>query len=226
MRRASAGLPETGEPSGAPAPGRTRAALAVWALVVVLCLVYAGELRWAASALPLYLSHQFPPLLERQHAAEALRLADQARDLEGALARMAAAEAIDPNAFPFLHAELERRAGRVDAALAHYERATFVDPSEVRAWLRHSELLAERGRRDEADQVLRAGLGWFSENLLLFQPVPDPAVPPPYNAKAERVYHDLQRGVALLRSALATRSRGRASAGGARSEPPRGSSSR
>ena len=86
--------------------------------------------------------------------------------------------------------------------------------------------LASGPPTNTADQVLRAGLGWFSENLLLFQPVPDPAVPPPYNAKAERVYHDLQRGVALLRSALATQSRGRASAEGARSEPPRGSSSR
>ena len=135
------------------------------------------------------------------YAAEALRLADEERDLEGALALMAASEAIDPNAFPALHAELERRAGRLDAALLQYERATFVDPFDARAWLRRAEVLQELGRRDEARAVLRSGLARLSENLLLFRPEPDPNVDPRYNAKAAQSYADLQRGVAALRAA-------------------------
>ena len=180
-----------------------RAAIAVWGLVLVLAVLFNGELRWAARALPLYLAHEFPPLKEREHAAEALRLANEEQDLEAALVEIAASEAIDPNAFPFLHAELERRAGRRDAALRHYERATFVDPFDAAAWLRRAELLRELGRPDESRQVLRQGLAWFSENLLLFHPVPDPSVAARYNAKAEKTYADLQRAVTTLRAALA-----------------------
>lgn len=183
------------------------AAIAVWVAALAVALLFAGELLWAARALPRYLGHEFPPLLERQYAAEALRLADEEQDLEGAVALMAASEAIDPNAFPFLFAELERRAGRDEAALGHYERATFVDPSDAAAWLRRAELLQERGRNDEARAVLLEGLAWFSENLLLFRPAPDPSVAPLYNAKAEKVYTDLQRAVAALRAALARVSR-------------------
>ncbi len=184
------------------------AAVAVWLLVLLLGVSFASELHWAIRALPLYLAHEFPPLRERQYAAEALRLASEEQDLEGALALMAASEAIDPNAFPFLHAELERRAGRFEAALLHYERATFADPSDAAAWLRRSELLQQRGRLDEAREVLRDGLSWFSENLLLFPPKPNPAVDPRYNAKAEKVYSDLQRAVTALRAALVRVTRG------------------
>ncbi len=182
-------------------------AIAVWLAVLSLGALFAGELRWAARALPLYLRHEFPPLLERQYAAEALRLANEEQDLDGALALMAGSEAIDPNAFPFLYAELERRAGRDAAALAHLERATFVDPSDAAAWLRRAELLQALGRNDEARLVLREGLAWFAENLLLFRPAPDASVAPVYNAKSEKVYTDLQRAVAALRAALARASR-------------------
>jgi len=178
------------------------AAIAVWGIVFLLVVVFAGELRWAARALPLYLVHEFPPLQERVHAAEAQRLANEEQDLAAALVEIAAAEAIDPNAFPFLHAELERRAGQRDAALAHYERATFVDPFDAGAWLRRAELLQELGRRDESRQVLREGLAWFAENLLLFQPAPDPSVAPRYNAKAEQAYTNLRHAVTTLRAAL------------------------
>jgi tetratricopeptide (TPR) repeat protein len=180
------------------------AAIAVWGFAFVLAVVFAGELRWAARALPLYLAHEFPPLQERVHAAEALRLANEEHDLAAALVEITASEAIDPNAFPFLHAELDRRAGQRDAALEHYERATFVDPFHASAWLRRAELLEELGRRDESRQVLREGLAWFAQNLLLFQPAPDPNVAPQYNAKAERTYTELQRAVTTLRTALSS----------------------
>jgi tetratricopeptide (TPR) repeat protein len=180
------------------------AAIAVWGVVFLLAVVFAGELRWAAQALPLYLVHEFPPLQERVHAAEALRLANEEQDLAAALVEIAASEAIDPNAFPFLHAELERRAGQRDAALQHYERANFVDPSDAGAWLRRAELREELGRPDESRQVLREGLAWFAENLLLFEPAPDPGVAPRYNAKAEQTYTDLQRAVTTLRTALSS----------------------
>lgn len=184
-----------------------RAAIAVWLLVGVLALVFGRELRWAAAALPAYLAHGFPPLAERQYAADALRVAQEAQDLEAALTLMEASEAIDPNAFPYLHAELERRAGRLEAALRHYERATFVDPSDVRGWLRRAELLEELGRRDEARAVLREGLAWFSANLRLFRPAPDPGVDPRYNAKAEQAHEDLRAAVGLLQQALAAAGR-------------------
>ena len=181
---------------------RGRAAIAVWALVVVLAVLFAGELFWAAGALPAYLGRGFPPLRERQYAAEALRLANEARDLDGALALMDASSAIDPNAFPLLHAELERRAGNDQSALVLYERATFVDPSDPRGWLGRAELLRELGREDEARIVLREGLAWFSRNLRMFAPVTDPAVAARYNAKAEQAHTDLREPVGLLQAAL------------------------
>lgn len=181
---------------------------AVWAIVLVLGVVYAGELRWASRALPLYWSHRFPPLIEREYAAEALRVANEEQDLERALALMEASEAIDPNAFPFLYGELERRAGQREAALAHYERASFVDPSDAAAWLRRAEVLEALGRDEEARAVLREGLAWFAENLPLFRPQPNPDVDPRYNAKAEEAYAKLQRAVAALRAALSRGSRG------------------
>ncbi|MGI9590633.1 MAG: tetratricopeptide repeat protein [Myxococcota bacterium] len=188
-------------------PDPARGALAVWVLVLLLGVLFAGELRWAAGALPAYLGHGFPPLRERQYAAEALRLANEEQDLAAALALMEASAAIDPTAFPLLHAELERRAGRADAALALYERANFVDPSDARAWLGRAELLQELGRTDEARAVLREGLAWFSRNLRMFRPVPDPGVAPRYNAKAERTYTELRNGVGRLQAALARASR-------------------
>jgi len=116
---------------------------------------------------------------------------------------MEASAAIDPNAFPLLHGELELRAGHPRAALRRYERATFVDPSDARAWLRRAELLAELGRPDEARAVLREGLAWFSRNLRLFRPVTDPGVDPRFNAKAAQAHEDLRRSVAALQAALA-----------------------
>ena len=184
-------------------PDPARGALAVWALVLLLVVLFAGELRWAAGALPAYLGRGFPPLRERLYAAEALRVANEEQDLAAALALMEASEEIDPNAFPFLHAELERRAGHPEPALELYERANFVDPSDARAWLRRAELLQELGRADEARAVLREGLAWFTRNLRLFRPVPDPGVAPRYNAKAEKTYTELRDAVGRLQAALA-----------------------
>lgn len=180
-----------------------RLALAVWALVLVLGVVYGPELRWAARALPLYATGRFPPLRERELAAEALRLADEQGDVEGALALMEASEAIDPNAFPFLQAELERRAGRTEAALAHYARATAVDPSDTAAWLRRAGLLQEEGRQQEAIDVLSEGLEALTVDLRLYRPRLDPGVAERFNAKAEDAYRERLRGVAALRAALA-----------------------
>ena len=48
--------------------------------------------------------------------------------------------------------------GRVDEALAHYDRAIAVDPKECYAFFHKAKALEEAGRRGEAAAVLRDGL--------------------------------------------------------------------
>ncbi|MFN3667890.1 MAG: tetratricopeptide repeat protein [Brevundimonas sp.] len=62
-------------------------------------------------------------------------------------------------------AELREEEGDVDAAIAIYERARAVGPMPDLLWSRFGMLLAEAGRNDEAEVVLKAALAENVENL-------------------------------------------------------------
>lgn len=173
----------------------------VYALLAVLVAAFWPELRWAARGLPLYLRGGFPPLVERERAAEAGRLAMRGES-QRALALVAQAVAIDPNSFAFLQGEIERRAGNPQRALECYRRAIAIDPSDAPAYLRAAGLLREQGREAEARALLRDGIAYLSSQVHLYRPQPDPQVPEAFNRKAEEVYRSYDRSLRELRAAV------------------------
>jgi len=149
-----------------------RVNLVLYGAIALLGALYGQELRWAARALPGYLTGSIAAPRERALELEGRSLVDGNEwEQERAERLLEQSLAIDPRGEArYWLGELERRRGHPDEALAHYRAYLAIDPGYLEAYLMMSAIEERRGRRPEALAALGRGLDYFSHEVERYVP--------------------------------------------------------
>lgn len=182
----------------------------VWALLLIVVVVYRAELAWAWEALPAgYRGDPHPAPPQWLMFTEAEALFAEGEDDDRAIALLERSLEIEPNADPLvLWGDILAERGDDDAALDRYREALRLDPSQLATYLRIADVFRKRGQPSERLAILEQGLGWFRENEPRFEPRPDPEVLRPFNEKAVDVHRELTDAIALLEAQVDLLQRG------------------
>jgi len=182
----------------------------VWALLLVLVVVYRAELGWAWKALPAgYLAQAHPAPAQWLMYNEAERLWSAGDDDARAIELLEQSLAIEPNADPLiLLGDILAEQGDDAAALVRYREALALDPSMLRTYLRIAEIHRSGGDAEQRLAILESGLAWFSEQAPRFLPQLDPAVRSRFNEKAVSVHGEMTEAIQLLEAQLSLLYRG------------------
>jgi tetratricopeptide (TPR) repeat protein len=174
--------------------------LAVYGLLLVLALIYWGDLCWAARNLPRYLRGSIGSPEERQLTLRGRRMLERGWKPELARPHLERALAIDPRceAGFWLGESLLR--GREHARAARQLVSYIdIDPTRVDAYRGAAAAYRELGQREKARAILARGRDYFTRAAKAFKPRPDAAVPRRENRKARKVHWSFKRSARLLR---------------------------
>lgn len=189
--------------------------LVLYGILLVVVVLFRGELAWAVRALPAEILRSAPPThpqWELYHDAKyALETEGQARRAAQLLERAIEIEPL----IDFQHllgtAYLWER--DFERALATFRRCHEMDPSYLPAYQRMAEILAAEGRDEERERLLQKGIEHFARGVERFAPRPDETVDERYNQKAHAVRERYREGERTLRRLVAETIRRRDRAG-------------
>jgi tetratricopeptide (TPR) repeat protein len=122
-----------------------------------------------------------------------MKLIRSGRDLDQARALLLRSSAIDPRSDAvYWMGKYYLAVGEPERALEKFSSYLEFDPTRVDAYLAASRILQERGRRQEARDLLERGSSYFESRREASEPRPDPGVAMRYNRKALEIhaYHD------------------------------------
>jgi len=163
--------------------------VALYSLLLLLVVVYRGQLAWALRALPDLYSLEFETQPEVVLYYEGERRLIEDRDATGSRAALEESLAIDPYSDAvFFMGETYLMEREYEAALAAYRKFNRIDPSHLPSYLRMAELLALLGREAERGTLLDRAVAHYTRTVELYRPQPDPSVPAVYNEKAAEVH--------------------------------------
>ena len=177
----------------------------LFAVIALLTVVYARELRWAAAELPGYLEGVFSETPERQLYLEAERILREGRDIDRALPLLEKSLDIDPRGEAgFWLGLYHEMSGDGERALEAYTRYLQTDPVLLQTYLQMAGIHQRQGRSKDARDALQRGLSYFEANAEHYRPFVDRTASPDHNDKARQAYARYRTAINTLREALAS----------------------
>ncbi len=162
----------------------------LWALIVVLVVVFAGQLRWAQDDFPDYVRGKIGAPIERNIYRKARRLVKDRRQLELAHQMLKQSLAIDPTCEAgYWLAEYYVAVGDDEAARDQFERYLEIDPMMPEAWIGAVNANERSGKITEARRIAVEGAEYFDALARASTPVPNRRVREKFDDKAREVFN-------------------------------------
>lgn len=175
----------------------------IYALIIILLLLFHRELIWAQKALRGYLfTGQLDPPASNLLMLEAMQHPNKGRGAERHHQLLQKAYQIDPYSLASLMlGDYYAEQGREDIAMDHYNRFRSLDPSFVDVYFRIGEILKERGDHKALSQLLEEGTAFLKKRAALYKSHYNPSVRREFNLKALKIYNASIEGLRKLEKA-------------------------
>ncbi len=176
----------------------------LYLVLLVLLVLYWGDLRWAAEELPEYLQGDIGAPVERNLYRQAKKIIRSGDDIERAKPMLERSLAIDPRCEAgFWLAEYYFSRREFEEAATRFASYVEIDPTRIDSYRKGAEALENLGRLGEAREMLVAGRDYYRKYQNAFRPRPYDEVRSKFNKKAARVHRYYQRSAEKLTAALA-----------------------
>ncbi len=176
---------------------------ALYAVILVVGLVYWEEILWSAFSLKEWMNIGIePPADQILNIAAKTEMERDAKN-DAILVKLNASLAINPvGEAVFLLGEYYFGKNEDKNALAQYEKAIRIDPSLADAYLRMASIHERNGKTAESRKILEKGITFFNETAPKFVPRPLEDAPWQSNVKAQARHEELLKAAKDLKDAL------------------------
>lgn len=174
--------------------------IVVYAVTLVLAVVFSHDLMWAQEALRNYVfTGTVQSSRDRQLLFKATKYLKEGQDTSVLQSILAEAVQIDPysEAQLFL-GNCYAKQGDEDKMFACYDKYRSINPSVIGVYLAMINILEKKQDHKAAEQLADEAIRHFRRRVELYQPHLDPDVIPEFNAKAQKVYDNSKKALAIL----------------------------
>jgi len=173
----------------------------VYAAIVVLLLIFSGQLFWGQKMFRGYLFNgNIPASKDKLLIAEATRLFKDEKDISVYKPLLEEALKIEPySEAGLLLGNIALWQGDEQKMLQYYEKYRSINPYVSSIYVNMVDVLVKQGNVKKAQLLLADGIKTYERRLELYKPAPDPNVENEFNQKALYIYQRAQQDLDLLK---------------------------
>ena len=175
--------------------------LSVYAVIVVLLLIFSRQLFWGQKMLRGYLFNgDIPASKDKLLIAQATRLYEDGKDISAYKPLLEEALKIEPySEASLLLGNIALWQGNEQKMLQYYEKYRSINPYVSSIYANMTDVLVKQGDVKKAQLLIADGIKKYERRLELYKPVPDPNVKKEFNQKAVYIYQRTQQELDLLK---------------------------
>jgi tetratricopeptide (TPR) repeat protein len=175
--------------------------LLVYAVIIILLLIFSRQLFWGQKVLRGYLFNgNIPASKDKLLVAEATRLYQEGKDTSAYKPLLEKALKIEPySEAALLLGNIALWQGNEQKMLQYYEKYRSINPYVSSIYVNMTNVLVKQGDVKKAQLLLADGIKKYERRLELYKPVSDPNVKTEFNQKAVFIYQRTQQGLDLLK---------------------------